>query len=405
MTIPQIGFDSSGVHVPSEYDTLNGTIGTFKTALGSRLELDITRPETLSTPQGQLAQAIANIASRIYDWFAFLANQVNPSFASGQFQDGLAWINGITRKTATPTIVNLECRGLAGTAILARNLPSVAGTKASDIYGRTYTCIEGGVIGAGGTVTVAFECDTLGAETVPANTVNIIDYTVVGLDSVNNPTAGATGRNEENQAEMEARRYASVNALGSSVLGGIYGAVFNVAGVSDLWVDENYYNVPTMRRGVTLAPHSILVCALGGSDADIAAAIKKSKTVGADMNGDVEVYTPDGNLYRFYRPTPVDVLVRVQVTIQQWLPSDTEAQIKQAVYDSSIGLYGQPRISIGERIVANRFTAFVQQRVPLAEIQDIDVSIDGGMSWHNLAIVNGNQIAVISTAGVLVEYV
>ena len=404
MTIPLITVDSSGVHVPSEHETLAGTIDTFKTTLGSRLELDIARPETLSTPQGQLAQAIANITSRIYDLYAYLINQVNPRFASGQFQDGLAWINGITRKTATPTIVDLECRGLDGTAILARNLPFVTGTKATDIYGRTYTCIESGII-SGGVVTVAFECDTWGAVTVPANTVNTIDYTVVGLDSVNNPTAGAIGRNEENQADMEARRYASVNALGNSVLGGIYGAVFNVAGVSDLWVDENYYNEPTIRRGVMMTPHSILVCALGGTDADIAAAIRKSKTVGADMNGDVEVYTEDGNRYSFYRPTPVNLLVRVKVTIQQWLPSDTTASIQQAVYDSAIGLQGQKRISIGERILANRFTAFIQQRVPIAEIQDVDVSIDGGLSWRDLAIVNGNQIAVIAHDFVLVQYV
>jgi uncharacterized phage protein gp47/JayE len=404
MTIPLITIDSSGVHVPSEYDTLSGTIDTFKTTLGSRLELDITRPETLSTPQGQLAQAIANITSRIYDLYTFLINQVNPRFASGQFQDGLAWINGITRKTATPTVVVLECRGLDGTQILARNLPSVTGTKAADIYGRTFTCIEGGVI-SGGVVAVAFECDTLGAVTVPANTVNTIDYTVIGLDSVNNSTAGVTGRNEENQAEMEARRYDSVNALGNSVIGGIYGAVFNVTGVSDLWVDENYYSEPTIRRGVMLSPHSILVCVLGGSDVDIADAIRKSKTAGADMNGDVAVYNDDGNLYLFYRPTPINLYVRVKVTVQQLLPSDTTIQIKQAVYDSAIGIQGQKRVSIGERVLANRFTAFVQQRVPLAEIQDIDVSIDGGLSWHDLAIINGNQIAVVDTSFVQVLYV
>lgn len=404
MTIPLITVDNAGVHVPSEDDTLSGTIDTFKTTLGSRLELDITRPETLSTPQGQLAQAIANITSRIYDLYAFLIKQVNPRFASGQFQDGLAWINGIARKTATPTVVLLDCYGLDGTQILARNLPSVTGTNATDIYGRTYTCIQDGII-SGGVASVAFECDTLGAVTVPANTVSTIDYTVVGLDSVNNPTAGATGRNEENQAEMEARRYASVNALGNSVLGGIYGAVFNVAGVSDLWVDENYYGVPTIRRGVWLSPHSILVCVLGGTDSDIADAIRASKTVGADMNGDVQVFDPVSNLYSFYRPTPINLYVRAKVTIQQWLPSDTAAQIKQAVYDSAIGLEGQKRISIGERIVANRFTAFIQQRVPMAEIQDVDVSIDGGVSWWDLAIIKGTEIAVIDTAFVQVMYV
>jgi uncharacterized phage protein gp47/JayE len=404
MTIPLITVDSAGVHVPNENDTLSGTIDTFKTALGSRLELDIARPETLSTPQGQLAQVIANITSQIYDLYAFLINQVNPRFASGQFQDGLAWINGITRKTATPTVVVLNCYGLDGTQILARNLPSVAGTKAADIYGRTFTCIQSGII-SGGVVSVAFECDTLGAVTVPANTVNTIDYTVVGLDSVNNPTAGATGRNEENQADMEARRYASVNVLGNSVLGGIYGAVFNVAGVSDLWVDENYYNDPMIRRGVWLTPHSILVCVLGGADPDIADAIRASKTVGADMNGNVIVYASDRNLYKFYRPTPVNLYVRVKVTIQPWLPSDTAAQIQQAVYDSAIGLEGQKRISIGERVVANRFTAFIQQRVPTAEIQDVDVSVDGGATWWDLVIITGTEIAVIDTSFVQVMYV
>jgi len=397
MTIPLITINSSGVTVPSESDVLAGTVDTFKTVFGANLNLDVNNPSTLATPHGQLCQAVAYIVSRVYDVFGFVLNQFNPRYAVGRFQDGLAYINGITRKPATATVVSLTCYGLDGTNIISGT------TKASDIYGRTYTCIESGTI-AGGVVTVDFACDVLGAIASPANTVNRIDLTVIGLDRVNNLTAGVTGENVETQSEMEARRYLSVGALGHSSVSAIYGRVFAVAGVTDLWVDENYTNVNYPKRGVTLIPHSILVCVVGGTDNDIAQAIIDSKSAGADMNGDVTVVIGNETAI-FYRATPITLSVRVKVTSSPLLPTNTTDTIKQLVVDSANGLNGQKRISIGERVVANRFTAYVQTNLPNIELQDIDVSLNGGTSWHDLVLVNGNQIVVIDTTNVSVSYV
>jgi len=397
MTISLITINSSGVTVPSETAVLSGTIDTFKTVFGANLNLDINVPSSLATPQGQLASAIAYIVSRTYDVFGFVLNQLNPRYAIGRFQDGLAWINGITRKPATATVVSLTCYGLDGTQIVSGT------TKASDIYGRTYTCIQNGTI-TGGIVTVDFACDTLGAIATPANTVNRVDLTVIGLDRVNNLTAGVVGENVETQSEMEARRYLSVGALGHSSVSAIYGRVFAVTGVTDLWVDENYTNLTYPKRGVSLLPHSILVCVIGGTDNDVAQAIIDSKSAGADMNGDVTVVIGNETA-KFYRATPITLSVRVKVTSSPLLPTNTTSTIKQLIVDSANGLNGQKRISIGERIIANRFTAYIQANLPNIELQDIDVSINGGASWHDLVLVNGDQIAVIDTSNVSVAYV
>jgi uncharacterized phage protein gp47/JayE len=403
MTIPKIIIDANGVTIPTENLVLIGTIETFKTTLGIGLNLDVNNPSSLSTPQGQLAQAIANIISRFYDAFAFMMNQFNPRYAIERWQDGLAWINGLTRKQATRTVTAVTCYGLDGTQITAKNLPTTQGTKVRDIYGRTFTCIQNGII-TGGFVTVSFECDTAGLIESPANSITIVDLTVIGLDSCNNITAGVTGRNVENQKEFEARRYASVQALGHSTVSTIFGKVFAVAGVTDCWVDENYTNLNYPKRGVILKPHSIIVCVIGGTDNDVAKAIIDSKSAGADMNGDVTV-TVGNNTATFYRATPIALFVRVKITSNPTLASNTTAIVQELIYDSVNGLYGQKRITIGDRVVANRFTTFLQNNLPDIELQDIDVSIDGGSSWHDLVLLNANQIAVADRNWVVVQYV
>jgi hypothetical protein len=81
----------------------------------------------LETPQGQLASSFAAIKGNANDTFVNMANQFDPAFAAGRFQDALGRIYFIERNPALPTVVQATCSGLAEVPI-ARWLGLKTGT-------------------------------------------------------------------------------------------------------------------------------------------------------------------------------------------------------------------------------------------------------------------------------------
>jgi len=395
MTIPLI--DLSVPTVPTEDEILDGTIATFKSTISPSLNLDRAKPISLSTPQGQIAQAISVAFGGAYTAISYLINQFNPLYASGRFQDALLWMYFLTRREATKTVVTLTCRGLDGVEITQGT------SQATDVYGRSFTAIQTVTI-SGGVAYCDFECDTAGVIDCPADTVNKIAGTPIGgWESCNNDSAGVTGLDAETQRAAEFRRSQSVKVNGHSQVETIRGQVLAVANVTDCYVDDNYSNLFVTKRGVSLKPHSIYVCVVGGTDTAVATAIYNSKSGGCDMNGDTDVVLDDKTTIIFQRANIISLYVRVKILQDATLPDTTTASVKQLIVDSSNGLGGQLKITIGEVIVANRFTDYIQTSLPAVKVLDIDVSLDGTV-WTDKVIINADSIATVSTGDISVQY-
>src|SRR5581483_621151 len=185
--VPSIQFTPAGLVVPQESDVLTGVQEDIDSAFGGGVN------PGLSTPQGQLATSIAAMQADNNAVIAEFVNQVNPDTASGFMQDAIARIYFLNRQPATSTVVSCTCVGNAGTEISV-------GAQAKDTSGNIYSCLEDGIIPAGGSIVLSFANIVTGPIPCPANTLTGIFKAIPGWDTINNPAPGTTGSAVESQA-------------------------------------------------------------------------------------------------------------------------------------------------------------------------------------------------------------
>lgn len=361
-----------------------------------------------STPQGQIIASQVEAVMDKDSQLLFLANQFNPKTATGMWQDALGAIYFISRKIDEPTIVTCQLTGLYGTVI---PYGAIVKTKS----GQTLICNRPVTIGEDGRAETTFRCVVTGAIEIAADTVSTIVTTIPGWDTVNNASAGATGRDIETRAEFEARRVKSVakNSHGSAIA--VYGAVADLNGVLDCRVLENNKDVSDVQYGVTLVPHSIAVCAYGGEDGDIAEAIYLKKGGGCATVGNTPViYTPQDAMgspvyeYRILRPTPIPFHVRVTIRKTQLVTDDTITAIKEAVYQDFYGENtetGNARVGLASTVYASRFYPCVMGVNGVQNLNEIVIAFGDTVAdadYGDIVTINADQEPVMSRDNVTV---
>lgn len=305
-----------------------------------------TDPET---PQGQLIDSQTAAIHQKDVELAFLAQQFNPQTASGRWQDALAKIYFINRKPAINSTCVCTLTGINGTTV-------TAGALIRSSYDQTlWSLNKDTTIGADGTTTATFTCQSEGAIQAGVATLTQIVTTVPGWDAVTNATAAEVGQLVESQAAFEARRYQSVALNGRSTTTAVYARVAEVDSVIAAYVTDNKTNVNKTIDGYTLSPHSIYVAVIGGADDDIARAIYSSVSAGCDYNGNTTVNVTDPNTggveaVTFMRPTQMPLYVKVTLQDDGDLSDGYEATVQQAVYNNFYGLDTTTTIS-GEAIL------------------------------------------------------
>lgn len=355
--VPKVQFTPTGLQIPQESAVLAGVQEDINDAFGGGLN------PALETPQGQLATSQTAIIADANAVFAEFVNQVNPDTADGFMQDAIARIYFLDRQSAAPTVVDCLCTGDASTVI-------PLGAQVKDTSGNLYTCVEAGTIPPTGSITLQFANVKDGPIPCPANSVTIINRAIPGWDTVNNPDPGIIGADVESQAAFAYRRAQSValNARGS--LPSIYAAVFDVEDVVDVYATENTTSSPISvgATGYVLAPHSLYVAAIGGSNEAIAKAIWTKKDVGCDYNGNTTVVVEDESGYspprptyqvKFERPSALPILFEVQLQDDPDLPANIVDLVKAAIIATFTGADGGTRVRIGSLLLASKFYAGV----------------------------------------------
>jgi hypothetical protein len=395
--VPAPSFGPTGFVAPAESDILAGRLADINAAFGGNLNLDLV------TPQGQLASSDTAIIGNCYDTFVAITNQVDPAFADGRMQDGIARIYFIERNPALPTSLQVSCLGLSGVAI-------PVGAQISDPGGNIYICTQAGVIPPGGSVTLSFACSTVGAVAVPA-TVSIFQA-IPGWDSAT-VVSGVEGQETESRADFEARRAASVAQNSRGSLPSIVGAVLNVPNVIDAFVTENPTSSPLTIGGFTLVPNSVYVAAVGGDPVAIAQAIWSRKAPGCNYNGNTTVtvldtnsgYTPPFPAYavQFEIPPALPILFSVSIANSVTVPSNATALIQAAIISAFAGQDGGPRARIGSTIFASRYYAPIAALGSWAQIVSISVGTVG--ATLNAVAVGIAQVPTISASNIAVSLV
>jgi len=352
-SVPGIHFTPAGLVLPAETDVLDGVISDINAAFGGGLN------PGLETPQGQIASSLAAVIADKNAEFAYLANQVDPQYADGRFQDAIARIYLLARKPATATVVAATLTGVSGAVI-------PAGTLAQDTSGNVYSCLGDVTIGLAGTAAAQFENIVTGPIPCAAGTLTQVYQAVIGWDAITNDAPGTLGSEVESRADFEYRRINSVAFSARGTVQAIYANVFNISGVLDVYVTENYLSTSATvgATSYSLAPHSVYVAVVGGSDADVAKAIWAKKDVGCDYNGNTTVSVADDSGYNypyptyavsFERPAALPVLFDIEIVNDPSLPSDIVTLIKNAVVARFNGTDGTTRERIGATILASRY--------------------------------------------------
>lgn len=352
-SVPKIQFTAAGVVVPSETDILAGVQADMNAAFGGGLN------PALETPQGQLASSQTAVIGDKNNEVVTIVNQVDPQYSDGRFQDAIGRIYFLTRKPATPTAVTATLNGLAGTVV-------PAGTLAQDTSGNTYACTGDATIGAGGVVDAEFQNIETGPIPCAAGTLTQVYQAIPGWDAITNAADGTLGSDVESRADFEYRRRNSVALNGKGTPQAIYAEVFALADVLDVYVKDNPSGT-TVNTGATnypLAPHSIYVAAVGGTDDDVAAAIWRKKDTGCDYNGNTTVTVVDDAGYsypqpsytvKFERPAALPIKFAVTLVDDASLPSNIVELVQAAIIARFNGADGTTRERIGALILASRY--------------------------------------------------
>lgn len=341
-----------------------------------------------ATPAGQCIDAETAYLAQANADLLFLCNQFNPLVAEGIWQDAIAKIYFINRKTSLPTTVTCQVTGLAGTVI-------PVGALIQDDDGIQYECTAETAIGNDGTASVPFQCTQTGPIECSAGTLNSIVTVIPGWDSVENAADGVTGRLVESQVDFENRRYDSVakNAHGSAAA--LQGALADVEGVIDCRVLENVANTTVTKNGVSIDGHSVAICIYGGSDDDIAETIYLKKSGGCGTTGNTEIsYTATdfSNAvydYEIVRPTETNVKIVVTISDSETLPSDVETLIKNAVVGDFLGEdknSGNTRVGLASTVYASRFSVAIIKTAGIKTLESITIALGTGAAGLSIDI-------------------
>ncbi|HFS1924306.1 TPA: baseplate J/gp47 family protein [Klebsiella pneumoniae] len=309
---------AEGISAPDYQTVLDTITGYFQQIYGSDAYLE---------PDSKDGQLVALVALAIHDannTAISVYRSFSPATALGDALTSNVKINGITRRAATNSTVDLLLTGTVGTTITNGSV--------RDTNGVVWNLPATVVIGSDGTVVATATCANSGAVAAVAGSVNGINTPTRGWASVTNPLAATVGVVAETDAELRVRQSQSVALASLTPFDAVDGAIANVEGVTRHKLFENDTET-TDANG--LPEHSISAVVEGGDATEIANTIRSVKGQGVSTYGTTAVVVTDkyGNPYtiRFSRPVDVPVYVSITLKALTGYTSDIGDEMKAAV--------------------------------------------------------------------------
>ncbi|ENN8374940.1 baseplate J/gp47 family protein [Providencia rettgeri] len=387
---------SQGVIIPDTSKLREAVENEFKGVFGEDLDVN---PET---PQGALITMEVENRDAIARNNAELANQINPDEAGGIFLDAIWALMGGQRFDATHSfLTQVKFSGVAGTIIPKG---SQATTRGGDIFETTKVLI----LGKEGTATGDMRSLETGPIDCGVGQLDKVASSVLGWETVNNPTSATLGRNAESDLQAKRRRKLTLAKNTVSVGEAITSALYELEGVRSLAYRENYTDQPMVFDAITLVPHSIYVCIEGGDKEAIARSLLRTKTLGAAFNGSEEVEvleTISGQIYPVKFDRAKEIVLFCRVTVKK-ATVDAQTIIPSAVESWAIGdIDGEGGLVVGRDVSPFEISAGINAVEPRLFITRVELSTDGkAWSSDNYAI-KLNEVARINRSAVQVVFV
>lgn len=316
------------------------TLDDIKTEVEDDLKSSIS-PQLNVLATGLVGQQIGIFADKLreaWDVLEAVYAAQYPDSASKASLDNVSSITGTPRLAATKSTMTVTCTDIVGTDLLAGRVVSVATT------GARFVSIADAIIGAGGTVDVAFESEEFGPIAGPAGTLTI-ETPVSGWATAANALDAVPGRNIESDADFRVRRDLELRAQGDATIEAIRADLGDVDGVTEVFVFENVTGV-TDGEGRPLK--SIEAIVLGGTDPDVGEALFATKGAGIETFGSTSEVVIDSqgtaHTIRFNRPTVIDIHIAITVVTNTdplqgpVYPLDGDDQVKAALVAFEVNL-------------------------------------------------------------------
>lgn len=274
--------DATGLQTATAPELLEELQTAFKAIYGEDVLLDS------STPDGQWLNILVQKGVDVRGLLMQLYNSFNPDNTQGSLLDQRCAINNVFRKAGTFTTVTINVttdRQLTLQGVDDNyNSPEATGFTVQDNEGNRFILVNTTTFSQG-TTAALFRAENLGNVVVLPNTITTPVTIVLGVTSINNPSAAnEVGTDEETDGSLKVRRRQSVAISSFGYLNGLQAALLQLDGVTDAKVYENYTS-STDANGTPA--HCIWVVMDGGSTADIANTIYSKKCPGTDMRGNI----------------------------------------------------------------------------------------------------------------------
>lgn len=358
--------DNTGLHMPTYTEIKDDLISEMQNIYGEDIYIE---------EDTQDYQMISAFASKMSDLLAFLEmvyNSYNVKTAVGTTLDNIVKLNGIERKSASYSTVELEITGTIGTII--RNGIVSDGTHRWILDNTEFIISES-------PITASATCEEIGAiEALPHSITDIVNITK-GWLSVDNPYRASVGEPIETDANLRLRQSLSVASPSVNMVDSLYAGIVALDNVSTCKIYDNDTHITDING---IPPHSVSCVVEGGNSQDIAKVIYLRKGPGTGTYGTtsetITISTGLPNTINFFRPIDLSVDVEISITRSALYTSDTENKIKEAIADYF------KNITIGTDILRGSIIAVVSQVV--TDIYDPEFKINLPV----LTAVTGQQL-------------
>ncbi|MEJ2896632.1 baseplate J/gp47 family protein [Bordetella avium] len=385
---------SRGVVIADTADTRAQVESEFRAVFGDDM------PTDPATPQGKLITRIVEERDAIARNNAELANQINPAQAGGVFLDSLVALTGGRRRSSIRSLLTgVNLSGVPGTTV-------PVGSLAETTSGEQFALVSPVVLNAQGIAKGNFRATLDGAIAVPPGALNSVASSVLGWERVENPTAATIGQLQETDVALRRRRAKTLALQTTSINEAIVSRLYDIESVQSCYYLENYSDQDTVIDGIPMRKHSIWACVRGGTDAEVAAALFETKTVGGGYNGAVAVTVSDPNNGRPYEvrfDRPVDVPIFIRVTARD-SSLDLQALIPDLVMRYVNGeVEGDVSFVVGSDVSTFEIAGAIRQQEPSIMVIKVEWSVVGSGVWSADTLkIPPNKIAITQRSSVQV---
>lgn len=279
-----------------------------------------------STPQGQIITSLTELLTQAQQDIVEFTN-IFVNGGTGIWLDAYAkTYYGITRKQASKGSVTALISGTIGTII-----PAGFTAKSGDYE---YSTISEYTIKSDGSCYAELLAKDTGSFSIDAGTLTTIITPVKGVERITNPYESTSGADTETDNELRLRVLNSLNYRAVSIFDGLLAQIEQLAGVQKIAGKENYTKNSIEYKGITIEPNSIAIVVKGGDLKQIGKVILENKTVGAYVQGDIDIsvyeeISRETSIMRIYRPAPKQLKAELKVVINNLTSQDYIEQLQQ----------------------------------------------------------------------------